>query len=361
MRICELCGKEYERGLRRYCSSRCYHRAKEGKAGKTKVCEVCGREFITTYGSEKYCSENCKKKSILLLRKKYYQNRKPSPKQPEEKRCAFCGKKFIPQSRNSQGAYCSKECRGKARWKRKKEQEYGSWENYEMFLKKKRKEKIEATLKRKQKEKEERTQEKTCVVCGAVFKTINPAQKTCSKQCAKRWEYSRKQRRIPKDRIIDKDITLEALYRRDSGVCYLCGKPCDWNDRDKETNTVGALYPTIDHLIPLAHGGTHAWKNIRLAHFACNVNKSDTLLPDLDGLIPENALEFKREIRSNRKKQVSQYTKQGEWVATYESTAEAERKTGIKQKGIQHCARGEAKSYGGFVWRYGPYVPPTGV
>lgn len=305
------------------------------------ICKVCGKEFKQIYGNERLCSSRCRYESLQQSKKKSYQKHKPEAKQPEEKRCAFCGKPFKPYRPNA--LYCSAKCYSKAKWRKERQA--------------KKPVQLQMTLKKEL----PKIYEGDCVVCGKHFTTMNPAQKTCSKQCAKRWEYSRKQRRIPKDRIIDKDITLEALYRRDSGVCYLCGKLCDWNDRDKETNTVGALYPTIDHLIPLAHGGTHAWKNIRLAHFACNVNKSDALLPDLDGLIPENALEFKREIRSNRKKQVSQYTKEGEWVATYESTAEAERKTGIKQKGIQNCARREVKSYGGFVWRYAPYLPPIGV
>ena len=35
-----------------------------------------------------------------------------------------------------------------------------------------------------------------------------------------------------------------------------------------------------------------------------------------------------------------------------ESTAEAERITGFKQRQIQSCARGEDKSYRGYLWVY---------
>ena len=49
---------------------------------------------------------------------------------------------------------------------------------------------------------------------------------------------------------------------------------------------------------------------------------------------------------------VSQYTKIGEFVATYPSAAEAERKTGINDRNINSCIKGRLKSAGGYVWKY---------
>jgi hypothetical protein len=140
----------------------------------------------------------------------------------------------------------------------------------------------ELSLLLKEQWKKERTLTKECVVCGNTFTTLNGAQKTCCKRCSKRLSSSRKHHRIPKEQIVDKDITLEALYRRDSGVCYLCGGKCDWSDRDKERNIVGILYPSIDHVIPIARGGLHAWSNVRLAHFWCNTLKNDKLIKGID-------------------------------------------------------------------------------
>ena len=68
-------------------------------------------------------------------------------------------------------------------------------------------------------------------------------------------------------------------------------------------------------------------------------------------MIPKNAYEFKRDVKP-RKKKTLQFTKDNQFLAEYESTAEAERQTGVKQHGIQNCARGEIRSYGGFIWRY---------
>lgn len=81
----------------------------------------------------------------------------------------------------------------------------------------------------------------------------------------------------------DFTILLEDLYERDNGVCWLCGKNCDWSDYEivDETFVAGNQYPSIDHVIPLAKGGTHTWDNVKLAHRICNSIKSDKLSPGL--------------------------------------------------------------------------------
>ena len=368
-------------------------------------CRVCGTEFRSERLNRLYCSDTCRKQGRKEYFKSRYENnkeqlneqsknwrenhreyikikqrewnkknpdygtnrsRKKRGSQEYKRTCLVCGKEFTtwrPQKKT-----CSKECG--VEWKKKRdkgrkrtgtskrtpEQEherwinrrYGSEENYQKWLAE------QEALKQKREqerlaEKEARHRYGECVVCGKTFETYNSRQKTCSKACSKKLAYARKQNRIPKDQIVDKDITLEALFRRDSGVCYLCGGVCDWND--KQGNIVGALYPSIDHVTPVSKGGLHSWQNVRLAHFACNVTKSDAINPDFDGIVPENAYQYARKA-SKRRKEVEQWTKTGELVAVYESTVEAERKTGIKCRGIQNCARGETKSYCNYVWKY---------
>jgi 5-methylcytosine-specific restriction endonuclease McrA len=58
-------------------------------------------------------------------------------------------------------------------------------------------------------------------------------------------------------------ITLEALYRRDGGVCRICGHWGPIEDMDR------------DHHIPRSKGGGHARHNIRLAHIVCNNARAD--------------------------------------------------------------------------------------
>lgn len=124
--------------------------------------------------------------------------------------------------------------------------------------------------------KQERKQSRMhpCVVCGKP--TDRP--KYCSQECYRTTEnYIRGSRdRLNKTNIIDKDITLKRLYKKEWGVCYLCGDSCDWEDyiiTDGGVFVAGDMYPSIDHIIPLAKGGLHSWDNVRLAHRVCNSKK----------------------------------------------------------------------------------------
>lgn len=362
-------------------------------------CKMCGQPYMKTNGKSMFCSDTCKKARVKqryerdrdkrIAYTRQWQNDHPEAKDKFKenhpnydrdrsrlirgskeytKECIVCGKVFttwLPQKKT-----CSDECKavnkkehdkGRDRSRKRTPEEeherwiirrYGSHENYQKWLAEQerlKQEQMERTRKRREAEKEVHHRFGECVVCGSQYETYNPAQKTCCTKCSRKLANARKQNRIPKEQMIDSDITLEALYRRDSGVCYLCGKQCDWNDKDE--NKVGPSYPSIDHLIPVARGGLHVWNNVRLAHFKCNVDKSDTLLPNAKKMIPTNAYQFKR-YKREPKKQTAQYTKDGHIVAVFSSTAEAEKVTGIKQRGIQKCARGEGKSYGGFVWKY---------
>ena len=49
---------------------------------------------------------------------------------------------------------------------------------------------------------------------------------------------------------------------------------------------------------------------------------------------------------------IIQYSKDGELIAEYPSTKEAERHTGCNQGNICKCCKGKLKSAGGFIWKY---------
>lgn len=143
----------------------------------------------------------------------------------------------------------------------------------------------QAKRERARQEKERREAEKLerrhpCVICG----TVTTNKYCCSTRCSQRRNNQLKEvRRRAKllNAMIDADITLEALYERDGGVCYICGKPCDWEDKETIDGTVicGNSYPSIDHVVPLARGGLHEWSNVKLAHRHCNSVKSDNIPP----------------------------------------------------------------------------------
>lgn len=115
-----------------------------------------------------------------------------------------------------------------------------------------------------------------CPVCG----TMTTNQKYCSSKCRNKANNSAKDARRRKkiaDAMVDKDITVMGLFRRDAGVCYICGGRCNAEDFTVIDGTfiAGDWYPSIDHVVPLAKGGLHSWDNVRLAHRRCNSIKSD--------------------------------------------------------------------------------------
>lgn len=60
-------------------------------------------------------------------------------------------------------------------------------------------------------------------------------------------------------------------------ICGICGKPVD-----KSLKYPHPLAPTIDHIIPLEKGGHPSdIRNLQLAHFTCNRQKSDKLFEPL--------------------------------------------------------------------------------
>lgn len=120
-----------------------------------------------------------------------------------------------------------------------------------------------------------------CKNCGNIYLPTRNNTKYCSRKCYERHqEHIKSRTRLEKAKAngnIDYSITLDKLIKRDNNKCYLCNKDCNLNDfiiRDN-TKVTGNYYPSIDHVIPIANGGTHTWDNVRLAHRICNSIKRD--------------------------------------------------------------------------------------
>lgn len=119
---------------------------------------------------------------------------------------------------------------------------------------------------------------KKCGECGLFF--IGRSH-YCSEECRRKHINRINDNRIKKEVMIDKDITLKKLFRRDRGVCWICGEQCDYDDCHKDEQgffVVGKRYPSIDHVYPLSKGGVHSWDNVKLAHHYCNAIKNDKVV-----------------------------------------------------------------------------------
>ena len=152
--------------------------------------------------------------------------------------------------------------------------------------------------------------------------------------------------------IIDKDINITRLYKRDGGRCYLCGCECDWNDH-KVSKTgyeyPGDRYPTIEHMVPISRGGLHSWNNVRLACFKCNTDKSNRMFP----FVPlDKEFAYKEKAKGNPPKRTIQKTLDGKTVRVWESTGQIRRELGLNEKRIQDVCRGEGRTAFGFKWEY---------
>lgn len=119
----------------------------------------------------------------------------------------------------------------------------------------------------------------TCLKCGMIVTKAHTLCEACRHE-AKKENYRRKDIRR-RSRLLevrrDKDITLKKLYDRDNGICYLCGKVCDFNDSKYVDGAfiVGNNYPTVEHIKPISLGGSDTWDNIKLACLYCNSKKGN--------------------------------------------------------------------------------------
>lgn len=111
-----------------------------------------------------------------------------------------------------------------------------------------------------------------CGECDGAFVTNQPQTRFCSTSCKRRNKdrvhEQRRSERIkaagPRDRI-----DLPVLAKRDGWRCHLCGK------------RVTRKTWSVDHLIPLSHGGSHTYVNVALAHQRCNSLRRDTGMAQL--------------------------------------------------------------------------------
>ncbi len=62
------------------------------------------------------------------------------------------------------------------------------------------------------------------------------------------------------------EVDPQVVYARDQWICQLCHKKV--NPRTK-----GLEGPSLDHVIPIAEGGTHCYQNCVLVHHRCNLRK----------------------------------------------------------------------------------------
>ncbi len=131
------------------------------------------------------------------------------------------------------------------------------------------------------------SEKRKCIECGKEFISFSKQQVIC-KDCHNKQEKERKkankrlrEAKAKKNGKIEWNISLEKLMQKDDNICKICGRQVDIEDyyyTNEGYFIAGDNYPSIDHIIPLAKGGTHTWNNVQLAHRHCNSIKCDSII-----------------------------------------------------------------------------------
>lgn len=245
---CELCGKPFKRikdTNKRFCSETC--RAKASRCENRNADESNAFTALAKYNADwEYVGDYTGSDGFMTIRHS----------------CGYVARKSCVTIRHRR-VRCE-ACEEQARNEREKQREQ------QKAIEKEVAEFFKPTKKTKQ------TKMKECPVCGCFF--FSSKAKYCSDKCVKktanRYMEIRKRRRAKQAWTDEsKTITLEKLYERDGGTCWLCGKQCDYS-ADPNSNE----YPSIDHVFPIAKGGKDEWSNIRLAHRICNTLKGANIV-----------------------------------------------------------------------------------
>lgn len=176
-------------------------------------CTVCGAAFQSNQPRQRVCSKRCRNRRPKgTWRERMAKRALSAPQRP----CRYCGSDFAVIPKNST-TFCSYRCRG-----------------------------LYTAATRPG---------ATCTVATRQDITPSPTK-------------ARRNYRLRVGRVALVD--RQSIYRRDQWRCRLCGKPVN--------RSIGVPHPyaaTLDHILPLALGGTHEPSNVQLAHFICNSRKGD--------------------------------------------------------------------------------------
>lgn len=285
-RVCEHCGKPFEasnlRGPKpKYCCEECRRladnerrkarteearKARIPRQKRTSICVVCGQSFVPKGKWNKCCGPDCTR----ILKS---QNTKKQYATCNNYTCLNCGKRYKAKEKR-RDKFCSRECAFE--YKRAKPKELACYSKIcakcnQPFTSR------QPNAKYCQKCKENKTS--LCEVCGKEFvsKTKGRKLRCCSTKCYRKTEtflngkreYKRKRRASKRTKEVEVFSSNE-IFERDGWICQLCDKPIK-----RDAKCPHFLSATIDHIIPLARGGSHTRKNVQCAHFICNCKKSD--------------------------------------------------------------------------------------
>lgn len=238
-RTCPTCAAPVEgRRDKVYCSERCRKKAENARRPQPRHkcrCAVCDVEFVATRSWARYCSKACEGRAKAIR----YAGMERAPKRWSNLRWTECG--TCGWWRSRRGRRCPK------------------WRDHPP------------------------APPFDCRGCGQRVVPGETADRRarawCSKRCKqrsrKRINPEARQRRNAARRARLRGATVERfdraeIFERDGWRCQICRKALR-----RDALVPHPLAPTIDHIVPLACGGSHEPRNVQAAHFMCNSHKRD--------------------------------------------------------------------------------------
>lgn len=228
--VCKYCGRIYrpkEEDRTTFCSQKCAFawkheraakRVEDRAAGIGSACRVyfgqcveCGRLFTKQHFQQKRCSRKCRLAYGSRRFREYKKGIGRHSGRVIRVQCKECGKEFEQRVHNRIKDFCSKKCARK-NWRR-----------------------------------------------------LNPEKDAAMKAKQRHVRRARKNggNGTPAELIIPRKV-----YERDGWRCGICGEKVD-----RKLRFPHLMSACLDHIQPLAGGGTHTLGNVQLAHFICNSHK----------------------------------------------------------------------------------------
>jgi len=282
--FCSSCGKTVMRGR----SSRPEIVCHDCRRRPEQSCVECGAVFRPEQGQRprKYCSLQCANSvNVDLMRAANLAAGKST--QPTAT-CPTCGTDFSAKMMKAQGGrprkrqvYCSRACSIPAR------AEAWEWRSILPTCKRcgevtyrgrlarlcgicvevARRENWAKTSDARKKELERVTVE--CEACGTELTRVGNQRRRWCPDCAKR--HNRHRRRARAYGVAYEPIDPMEIYKRDKWICHICTDPI----RKVPGNEIDVDGWSLDHIIPMVHGGPHLKWNVAASHWGCNVKKAD--------------------------------------------------------------------------------------
>jgi hypothetical protein len=255
---------------RKYCTADCRPRYCKRKPYVT-TCVECGKQWKqwlrTPSEARKTCSDEC------LLRGIASRSTKPLPQMT----CERCGMQFRKRSKTrDSNRFCSRMCGGTLKTPEMKQADAAAKAMRKMIRQEMRRVMREERLRAIEQERNRpKLRSWICSGCGKKTETYGRLLRTCGECKAMKLKTANKiakhRRRAAKKNADFVPVHPDVIFERDRWKCCHCG--CKVSKKHDPNHD---RYPNLDHVIPIAKGGSHRPENLQCLCRACNLEKSDS-------------------------------------------------------------------------------------